>query len=484
MHNSSRINDFAQPSVIDDKESRDFRIVVFLSLIHVPLGVLIYNVGSLALLHPFGVFALGLYWAIQKRVKIERTALAIAYIIGAEVLWRMAGVSVFWEFGKYGSAVIAIVALVRRKHYTIPNLPILYLAALLPACLITLTEFDLSSARSNLSSIMSGPFLLLICCWFFSKVRMNSLQLRQLFFAIIVPLFSVASATLFYTVTMEDIQFSGESNFATSGGFGPNQVSSMLGLGAFAALSCLIVFQNSIKYRIYFMLAAIFFSAQSVMTFSRGGIYNAVGAILIVALLEFRSPTKAAKRIVPVGIMIILFVALVFPFLNDFTGGSLQERFEDTGTSQRSDIAEADLQIFLENPVFGVGVGSAYELRKQFLDHKAMSHTEFARLISEHGMFGILAIFSLIAMLIINFGRQRSVLGRAVVAGVAVWSILFMLNAGMRMAAPSFMWGMIFVNLYSPSKPRGRTVISQLRPKRRPARNKFPLNNAELVEEI
>ena len=133
---------------------------------------------------------------------------------------------------------------------------------------------------------MSGPFLLLVSCWFFSFVSPTPLQLRRIFFAIVVPLLSVAFATLFYTVTADQIQFTGESNFATSGGFGPNQVSSLLGLGAFAALFCFIAFRNGARYKLYTLLAALFFAAQSVMTFSCGGMYNTAGAIVVVAILE------------------------------------------------------------------------------------------------------------------------------------------------------------------------------------------------------
>lgn len=443
----SKPNRLEQVRAVQNRMSREFKLTLLLSLAHLPLGILIYKSGSLAILHPLGVFAVGLYWATQKHVRLDLVALAIAYLVGAEVLWRMAQVPVFWEFGKYGSATIAIVALARRNHYSIPKLPLVYFVALLPGCVLTLLQSDQEKARASLSSEMSGPLLLMVCCWFFSHLKMDLVQLRRLFFAIIIPLFSVAFATLFFTITNDDIQFTAESNAATSGGFGPNQVSSMLGLGAFAAIVCLIVFRNSIKYRVYLMLAAVFFSAQSVMTFSRGGMYNVVGAILIVALLEFRSPIEAAKRLFPVVLLVVVFLVLVFPILNNFTGGSLQERFEDTATAQRSEIADSDLQIFLDNPVLGVGVGAAYNYREAILGRKAMSHTEFSRLISEHGMFGIVGIIALIAIVIINVKRQRSVLGRAVVAGAAVWCFLFMLNAGMRMAAPSFMWGLTYITL-------------------------------------
>lgn len=446
------INTLERFSIPQYRMAREFRIVLFLTLLHIPLGVLVYRLGPLALLHPIAVFSVGLYWAAQKHIKIERVALVIAYLVGMEVLWRMAQVPTFWEFGKYGSAAIAIVALVRRRHYKIPKLALIYFVVLLPACVLTLIEFDWSRSQATLSTNMSGPGFLLVCSWFFSNIRMTVAQLRQLFCAIAVPLVSVASATLFYTVTIEGIQFGSEGNLITSGGFGPNQVSAALGLGAFTALLCLIVLRNPVRYKVYFVLGAILFSAQSIMTFSRGGMYNALGAILVVSLLEFRDPIAAAKRLAPIAGIVIVFLILVFPVLNDFTDGNLQARFEDTGTTKRADIAESDLEIFWQNPVLGVGVGVAYDYRVKLLEYKAMSHTEFTRLISEHGSFGFAALLALLAMSVINVKRQNSILGRAVVAGTAAWAMLFMLNAGMRLAAPSFMLGLTFITLVA----RGR----------------------------
>ncbi len=447
MIEATQIRSIRRLEILQKKLSRNFRLLVLISLAHLPLGVLIYAAGPFAILHPAAVLIVGLYWAVKAEYRLERVALAIGYLVGAEVLWRMAGVPVFWEFGKYGSAAIAMVALVRRKQFNIPKLPLAYFMVLIPSCVVTFTQRDLSAVQAILSTQMSGPFLLFVASWFFSKSTVNSHQLRLILYAIVVPLLSVAFATLFFTVTNENIQFTSESNFATSGGFGPNQVSSLLGLGAFLALACILIFQNSARYRVYLMMLAIFFSAQSVMTFSRGGIYNAIGAITVVALVEFQRPNVAVRRLAPIIGLVATFLVFVFPVMNNFTGGQLGERFEDTGTTQRTEIAESDLQLFWESPVFGVGVGESYALRERFLEHKAMSHTEFSRLFSEHGAFGVAALLLLAAMVVSNFLRQQTLMGRAFVAGAAVWCCLFMTNTGMRMAAPSFMWGLTFLTI-------------------------------------
>src|SRR5690606_10905987 len=152
--------------------------------------------------------------------------------------------------------------------------------ALLPACLVTVAELGPQGAFGTLSANMSGPLCLAVSCWYFSSLRLGGADLRNVFFAAITPLISVAAVTLFYTVTAENIQFNTESNFATAGGFGPNQVSTMLGLGLFLAASALILYPIPRTLKLVLAGLALFFTAQSVMTFSRSGVYNAVGALV------------------------------------------------------------------------------------------------------------------------------------------------------------------------------------------------------------
>lgn len=432
---------------VPTKLTENIKFPFVLVLLHVPLGVLLYNAGSFGLIHPILVFVLGIRAALAAKEGLERAAQYAAYIIGVEVLWRMAQVPIFWEFGKYGAAAIMILALARRKLWNMPAAALFYFILLLPATLIPVMQYSLSDSKGILSSIMSGPFLLWISCWFFSHLKLDHMQVRRLLLVMIIPLMSAALAALFYTVSAEDIQFTGESNFATSGGFGPNQVSSMLGLGAFLCIACFLLFKNGPIYKVYFGVLAILFTATSVMTFSRGGMYNAIGGALMIVVFQVGNLKNGITRLLPILGISAVFMLVVFPYLNDFTGGALQERFEDTNPTKRGDIVEADLQIFASYPIFGIGVGNAYKEREKYMDSKAMSHTEYTRMLSEHGFFGLLALIAMGLMILINFTRQKTSFSRALVAGLAVWSLLFMVNAGMRLGGPSLILGMIYLTV-------------------------------------
>jgi O-antigen ligase len=437
---------------------------LFLILLHLPLGLLLYNAGWAAVIHPAAVLFIGMRRALLVEEKLARVALIPAYIVGAEILWRMANVPIFWEFGKYAAGLIMITALIRRRFWKMPAFPVFYFVLLLPAALIVFIENRLNVVQNLVSFNLSGPFLLAVSCWFFSHLQMSRSEARKLFLALIIPLISVAVVTLFYTVTAPEIEFTGESNFATSGGFGPNQVSSMLGLGAFLCFASFLLFKNSFDYSIFFGAAALLFSAQSVLTFSRGGIYNAVGAILLIIVFQLRSLSQSFRRLLPITILVGLFLVVIFPFLNNFTGGALLERFEDSETTGRFEIVEADMQVFLENPILGVGLGGADVARQKFLNSKeAISHTEFSRLLSEHGSLGVFALGTIALMIIFNFRKQKSSFGKAFVAGVFAWSSLFMLGAAMRLAAPSFILGMIYLTIINfQTRRAGRPVARRL----------------------
>jgi hypothetical protein len=432
--------------------AQDFRFFLLFTILHVPFGISLYFANILTLIHPLVVFTLGIYFAFKSEVKIERVVYVCAYIVGTEVLWRMTGSPIFWEFSKYSISVIMLLALVRRREMLrFAPLTIFYFALLIPACIITLLANDLSVARGKLSANMSGPIALWVCCLFFGSIKFDSIQFRRTLLYLAAPVVSIACATLFFTVTAEDIKFGTESNFATSGGFGPNQVSTALGLGAFALILCYFLQKNSRNFEIYCFVLITFMAAQSVLTFSRSGIYNTLIATLFVVLFQLGKAKILFKKGLPLVFLGVVFLLLIFPYLNNFTGGKLQERFEDTGTSNRTEIIYSDLEIWEDNPIFGVGVGEAQNYRERYISYSAASHTELSRLISEHGTFGILSLLLLFLMTVLNIKKQRLSIGKALTAGLVMWSFMYMVNSGMRLAAPSFIYGLSFIVLINSS---------------------------------
>src|SRR6186997_2370656 len=73
---------------------------IIFSVSHIPLALLIYRSTMIATVHALTTFAVGLWWSMSGSRNVPRVVYTAAYIVGAEVLWRMTGATVFWEFGK------------------------------------------------------------------------------------------------------------------------------------------------------------------------------------------------------------------------------------------------------------------------------------------------------------------------------------------------------------------------------------------------
>jgi hypothetical protein len=461
-------------------------LVLFLAS-HVPLALAMARFPEIATAHAVATLVLGAWMAVAGG-RLERVAMIVAYMVGAEVLWRMNGAQVNWEFAKYAGAAIVILALLRHRRLRPPLLPFAYFVLLLPSVALTFSNEDFSTARDQISFNLSGPFAIFTCAWLFSNVQFSSKDLRSVFIAAIGPavgVMAIAAAGTFYGT---DIVFYDSSNIVSSGGFGPNQVSAILGLGALLALFVAFDRAASRGAQIVMGLAMIGLAAQSALTFSRGGLYEAIGAAAVAACFALKD-ARLRSRLVP--LIVVVFVIgnyFVYPYLDAFTGGQLAVRFQDTALTGRDRLIRADIELWKDNPILGVGPGGGRAQRGAFFmadsglrmsSPKAFAprlaaHTEFSRLLSEHGTLGLAALLFLVAGTVINVKRAPTAHTAAITAGLACWSALFMVSNGMRLLAPSFVVGIGFAALLDDGiETIGRHAQTRLAP--RGARDRRPL---------
>jgi hypothetical protein len=428
-------------------------LIIGFIILHVPLALVMYKVQFVATLHAWATVAVGLLWALSKP-NLERAAYVGAYIIGAEVLWRMTHTDIFWETGKYGLALIFIAAMLRSKQAKLPPLPLIYLLLLLPSVFLTVEFMGMEQARKTLSFNLSTPFALMVSIWFFSNVRISREQLGRLFLALIGPIVGIASITLFATVDAsltDDLNFGGGSNTITSGGFGPNQVSAILGFGVLVTFLLLVDSKTKWSFKCVMLAIAIFLAVQSALTFSRSGLFLAVGSGLLASLFLMKDNGSRGRVILTVGVLYLVANFIFVPFLDSVTDNAFSSRFQDTDPTGRDLVVQADLQIWAANPILGVGPGVARAYRSQFYtsERKAstVSHTEFSRLLAEHGILGGAALLLLLIMTGQILLRAQTPMNRALVVAMTTWSFLFMLTNSMRLAAPAFAIGLGFATI-------------------------------------
>ncbi len=424
------------------------RNALWLLVGHVPLGVLLLRSPSLAALHGLVVVGLGIV-ALTRRV--ESLVAVCAYVSSSEVLWRMAQAPLPYEFGKYAITLLCGAGLLRLgKQARIRWLPILYFGTLLPSTLASLInpEISASSVSDNVRFYLSGPLALCMSVWLLSQIRLKERRMREVLLAIALPCAAMAAATGYATATATDLVFSTESNFITSGGFGPNQVSTSLGLGVVACL--LITMNRGFTLSVRWMALTLIFalSVAAAMTFSRGGLYGAAGAILVASFYLVR-----IRRVRLTFILVLTAVSaggafFVWPRLNTFTGGSISARFSDIEPTSRGTLVLDDVRMFLADPVLGVGPGQARAHRA--LIPYGMGHTEFTRMLGEHGIFGAVSVVLLLTMAWRAVSRREATFTRGIRASMLAWSLLSMLHVAMRIAAISFFFGLAFLQEDAP----------------------------------
>jgi hypothetical protein len=424
-------------------------------VLHAAIGIAMRKVPAVATAHALLVLLAVVAVSLFAR-RSYYVLLAAAYIAGSEVLWRMSKAGVFYETGKYLFSLVLLVAIVRMKRPRIPGLAALYLVLLVPSIVTAYFTFPWGWFRQMVSFNLSGPLSLAVAVCFAHNVKMSRQELLNCMLAFLVPACGVVAITLFTTYSAEALKFSMESNFLTSGGFGPNQVSAVLGFAVLIAFLYVVSAKVSILTKLFLVGAAAVFAAQSAMTFSRAGLASA--AIALMVSLPFLI-TDRRRRIWTVAGIVALALAgfVLFPVLNSYTGGKLQKRFEETSLSNREALAAQDLDLFQQNPLYGVGVGLSVFLRPT----RAAAHTEFTRLLADHGLLGATALLALVLQLgqTLLTSRTHWVLGLR--AAAVSWTLLnFAINA-MRLVAPSYALCVAFVNLEE-STDHGTPVSSHV----------------------
>jgi hypothetical protein len=187
------------------------------------------------------------------------------------------------------------------------------------------------------------------------------------------------------------------------------------------------------------------FAAQATLTFSRTGVWLGVITIGVAAVFLIRKSGKLLPGLIGALLVLGVLYFVVFHSLDQFTGGKLSERYSQKGFTGREDIAEGDLLLALHNPLLGVGPGMAKMERS---NHRGIAaHTEFTRVLAEHGLTGLLALGSLLLMAAQAFKVASGPWQQAWTTSLIAYSMLFMMASGMRLAVPSVAMGLAMVRL-------------------------------------
>jgi O-antigen ligase len=193
------------------------------------------------------------------------------------------------------------------------------------------------------------------------------------------------------------------SNSDASNGMAPVQLSGYLGTGC-ALFFLSLMNPEEVKTRILNVILLGFTATVMVLTFSRGGLYF---LLAIVGLFLYYNRAQMASYfkflfLVPVALFIYSYVVKE-------TGGKIVERYEQEGASSREILVSVGFELFLRNPVTGVGTGN-YNTRivkEKLFFVESGAHNEFVRAAAEHGVIGLVLYWGFFLVLFLNIIRRR-----------------------------------------------------------------------------
>lgn len=444
--------------------------ILYLNLIlfHAGIGFLVFLMPFLALLYGYAIVILGAFYIIKKQNRNNEALIAAAYVVGSEVFLRMTGGNPLYEISKYCVMVFLFIGMIYTGFSRNATPYWLFLLLLVPSVILStfVLNFD-TDMRKTIAFNISGPVCLGVASIYNFRRKISLDSMNSILLSMGLPIITTMVYMIFYAPNIRDIVTGTSSNVTTSGGFGPNQVSTILGLGMFIFFSRIILESKTRNMVIINLIIAFNMGYRGLVTFSRGGMIT--GFFMIVLLLLFlyfkSNPNGRVKLNILSGLLIIALIS-VWGYSSYQTSGLIEKRYSNqdamgrtkkSNFSGREEIAQGEWKTFLKNPFFGVGVGKGVEARAEATgktrDQTHISHDEITRMLAEHGMLGIIGLLILFFTPLVLYVENR--FNMFLLCFVLFW-LLTINHAAMRIAAPAFVYSFSLLNIDLGEIPKKR----------------------------
>jgi len=427
------------------------KATIIFMLLHIPLALFCSSSKMAATAYAILIFVIGCHLALHK----NDVALAciVWYIIAAEVLFRMTFAHIFWEYGKYAISGILILRLTRGKRFSHTVLPLIFYFLLLIPAIFKTPYYSLFQWRGYVSFYMSGALTLFICGLYFSGLSYEREDVQRMLTWVLGPAVSIAFIALLSLAHAKNIVWVAASSYVASGGFGPNQVSSILGFAGFLGVALFLMTRKNAMLRQTYVVLAAWLFIQSILTLSRGGTMMGAAAVgfLLASLVKSGRRRYFAIAIVTSLSIVSLTWYCVIPALNRYTSGRLITRYtrvqEKDGvriydTTGRLEQAVTDFAIFKDN-IFGVGVSNARDIQEDMVQKSWCPHVEWTHVLAEHGILGALALLFLFLWIGRRYFSIQDPFSKALALSFIVIFVAFASTYAMRTVLPGCVIGFL-----------------------------------------
>ena len=438
------------------EETTYFRIILF----HALLGFLVYLFPFISKIYGYAIFIVGVYYVIKTQNKHNEALIAAAYVVGSEVFLRMTGGNPLYEIAKYGVIIFVFMGMYYSGFAKSATPYWIFLILLIPSLVLTtfVLNFD-SDMKNTIAFNISGPVCLGIASIYTYRRKIHLEEMNAILLSMGLPIVTCMVYLTFYTPNIRDIITNTQSNFQTSGGFGPNQVATFLGLGMFIFFSRIILESRTKFMLVLNLLIAINMSFRGIVTFSRGGMLTGFLMILLLLLfLYYKSNYTGRVKLNYIIVFIGVAMVTTWAYTSFQTGGLIDKRYanqdaagrkKESQFTGREEVAKNEIDMFLKNPIFGVGVGKGAEVRKAETGDGTLSHDEITRMLAEHGSLGIVGLLILFFTPLVLYVENK--FNMFLLCFLAFW-FLTINHAAMRTAAPAFVYSLSLLNVYFEKK--------------------------------
>lgn len=430
-----------------------FKLLIF----HALLGVGVFAFKPLATVYFLFItcfFGIKIFKATSKK-KVFYVLFSCAYIVGAEVFLRMNGGTIFYEASKYLVIIYVLIGLSSTSFSNKSLLYVVYILLLVPSIFVAVSQMGFeTNIRKAIAFNLSGPICLGVVAIFCYGKSISYSGLKNILLGFLLPLISMTFYLFLYTPDVGAFVTGTGSNFATSGGFGPNQVATVLGLGMFTLSSRFFMSKEGVIPKLLDLAILALIGFRAIVTFSRGGVVTALLMILAFLLFYYLKVNRRRKFQIKGALLFFLgIVAFTWVLSSTQTSGLIDKRYSNRDavgrnkedvTTGRVELLFFELREFKNNPLLGIGVGKVKEVRFNETGVMAASHNEIGRIIAEHGSLGILAfLILLITPLILRIKNRSNIF----FFSFYVFWLLTINHSAMRIAAPAFIYGLCLLNI-------------------------------------
>ena len=435
---------------------KEEKVYLYLLALHAFLGFVLFLFPFFSKVYGIAILVFGIYFIIQSKNKQNEALLMAAYAVSAEIMLRMTGGTFVNEYGKYLVMLFLFLGMLFSGFSRNALVYWLFLFFLVPSVVLSTVTLDITTdVKKAIVFNISGPVCLGISAIYCYKRELTFQRLLGVVTSFSLPLLCLITYLYFYTPNIQDVVTGTQSNFETSGGFGPNQVSTILGLGIFIFFVQLMLNSSNGLLQIINGALVLVFAFRGLVTFSRGGIYTGVAMVLLLlAILYFQANFQTKPKIAGIILLSFLAALAVWSYSSIKTNGLLDKRYANqdaAGREKKSQLSgreiliESELKMFYENPILGVGVGKNKELRKSQTGIDLATHNEITRMLAEHGTLGIVGLLILLITPLYLFLVDRQ---NILALSFFVFWLLTINHAAMRLSAPAFIYALSLLKVY------------------------------------